>query len=77
VAQSPRVFLETQIPESFQPDPSHERDQKQKGSEENGSTKESLKVCLGEKLEVVETGRDLAGPEQPRGKYCAQRDGSN
>ena len=77
MAQSPRVFTETQIPEPFQPDPSHERDQKQKGGEENGSIKESLKVCLGEKLEVVETGCDLAGPEQPRGKYCAQRDGSN
>jgi hypothetical protein len=77
VAQSPRVFTETQIPESFQPDPSHERDQKQKSSEENGSIKESLKVCLGEKLEVVKMGRGLAAPEQPRGKYCAQRDGTN
>jgi hypothetical protein len=63
VAQSPRVFTEAQIPESFQPDPSHERDQKQKSSEENGSIKESLKVCIREKVEVLETGRDLAGPE--------------
>ena len=63
MAKSSGVVAETQIPEFVQSDPSHERDQKQKGSQKNGTIKESLKVCIREKLEVLETGRELAGPE--------------
>ena len=63
MVQSPRVFAQTQVPELVRPDPSHERDQEQKGSQQNGSIKESLEVRIREKVEVLETGRDLARPE--------------
>ena len=70
-----RVFAQPKILESVQSDPSQERDQQQKRGEQNGSIKETLKVRVGEKSEILEMGSRMAGPKKPRGKCRAKHDG--
>jgi hypothetical protein len=71
------VFAQTKILEPLHSDPSQERNQKQKGGNQNGSIKKALKVCIPEKPQGIETRDVQAGPKEPRGKNCAQQDGSD
>ena len=74
---SPWVLAQTEILESVQSDPPHQRKQEQKRGEQNGPVEETLKIRVCEKLEGPKMGGELAGPKKPGGNCRAKCDGSD
>jgi hypothetical protein len=77
VSYSSRVSAQAKIVEPLSSYRSQERDQKQKGGNQYGSIKKTLKVCLRQKPQVHKMGDALTSPKKPRGEHCSQYDGSD